>query len=377
MTGAANQATMSCNPSKIRRESNGFPLRVGTPPKPFGARRYPWRRQPNRRPSWRRALARKSHRRCGRPPDGRRLPSELLFGAVDEALQQFVEQLIRPGAGRPIFLPRRLLGDLQPGGIVLERKRLHLNSRLGKGLNSSLVSFPLGRLEEDVGDGGRFLERLSFWLAQALPNGLRYDDRREDGEGAVAAADGDELCNLVDTKAHESLKGVLHDGKLAAFQRRPDLAQRHWEYAGAGSSEHGVIVVASAATRREPLHPLRSGDGPRSADHPTVEPPPRQDTKALFLAELLQLDLEFRPLEQACRFGIRGDAGHGDDGKLRKLCGRICHRIDGHLDPPIDDGFVLLGWIGDQARIRMDGDHQIRRTPFELGSEHTRRPVAR
>src|SRR5262249_41983055 len=117
-------------------------------------------------------------------------------------------------------------------------------------------------------------------------------------------------------------------------------------------------------------------NGARSADHAAVEPPPRQDTETLLLAQLLELGLEWRSLEQARRFGVRGNSRHRDNGKLWKLCRRISHRIDGHLDLPFDDGLVLLRWIGNQAGVWMDGDREIGRTLFELGSEHTRCAVA-
>src|SRR5215467_11035492 len=137
-----------------------------------------------------------------------------------------------------------------------------------------------------------------------------------------------------------------------------------------------MVIIAAAAARGDPLYRLRPGNGPRSADHATVEPPPRQYTKSLLLAELLELGLELGTLEQARRFGTGGDARHGDDGKLWELGGGISHRIDGHLDLAFDDGFVLLRWIGNQGGVWMNGDRQIGRTLFELGSEHTRCPMA-
>src|SRR5215475_5656063 len=228
------------------------------------------------------------------------LSEQLGFAAVDKALQQLVEQIIGPRTDRPVLLPGCLLGDLQPCGIVLKRQRLNLQSGLGKRLDCRFLSFPLGRFKKDVGDRGRILERLPFLLAQALPNRFRHDDRCEDGERAIAAANSDKLRNFVDTEAHHSLEGVLHDGELAPLQRGSDLAQWHWQYARSGSSENNMVVIAAAAARGKPLYRLGPGNGPRSADHAAVEPPPRQNSETLFRAELLELGLELRPLEQTC-----------------------------------------------------------------------------
>jgi hypothetical protein len=75
----------------------------------------------------------------------------LALAAVDEALQHHIEQLVRPWVHGPVILPRRVLGDLQPGRVVVVGKLLNFAARLGEGGNGHFLGFSLRRVKIDVG----------------------------------------------------------------------------------------------------------------------------------------------------------------------------------------------------------------------------------
>src|SRR5262245_54391739 len=73
------------------------------------------------------------------------------LAALHERAQQRVEHLTSPRADGAIVLPGRVLGDLQPGRVVLVCQRLHLHARLGEDLDGGFLRLALAGFQINLG----------------------------------------------------------------------------------------------------------------------------------------------------------------------------------------------------------------------------------
>ncbi len=250
MTGAPNQATMSCSASRIRRDSIGFPRK-----RLRRARALSACTESSDEPALS-GIAVRAASEPGTSTSRRRMLTARL--PLSMKLCSSASNSSPLGADGPVVLPGGVLGDLQPCRILLEGQRLHLDARLRERLDCRLLGFALARLEIDIGDRRGVLERLPLVLAQAVPDSLRDEDRREHGERAVAAATVTNFAISWKRKLTSASNEFCATSSLPALHRRCAPRSTAWPQCVApAAASMLLIVVAAAAARGQPLDARR------------------------------------------------------------------------------------------------------------------------